>query len=330
MKCLFPLFTLIMCLLSPATHAQENFTGKAQISFSQLTDGPMDKIVYKSVSDVPLHLYVFHSKDVPQKEKRTALVIIHGGGWTGGDVEAFFPHARYFASRGATVFCVEYRLVKAGETTLENAVADCKSAMRYIRSHAADWGIDPLRIIVMGDSAGAHLSACMGTVTGFDDPNDDLQVSDAPDMAILCNPLTDFTQSSFIKVVIGGEALKKNKKPDIESLSPEIISQAKRFSPLYNVRKNSIRTLLMHGTADKVIALSQSEELYRAMKQVGSSCELIVLPGANHAFVCTYWRAPEAVVVDAMRQIDDYMCRHGFLQGKSNLVVSKPEAWLPK
>lgn len=68
----------------------------------------------------------------------------------------------------------------------------------------------------------------------------------------------------------------------------------------------------MHGTADKVIALSQSEELYRAMKQVGSSCELIVLPGANHAFVCTYWRAPEAVVVDAMRQIDDYMCRHGF------------------
>lgn len=78
-----------MCLLSPATHAQENFTGKAQISFSQLTDGPMDKIVYKSVSDVPLHLYVFHSKDVPQKEKRTALVIIHGGGWTGGDVEAF-------------------------------------------------------------------------------------------------------------------------------------------------------------------------------------------------------------------------------------------------
>jgi len=321
----------VSCLLvSVCGYAGQSVHKKTDVSFSQFMDGKTEKVVYKSVSGKPLHLYTFCPDEFRKSDKRTAVVIIHGGGWTGGEVEAFFPHARYFASRGAVAFCVEYRLVKAGESTVENCVSDCKSAMRYIRSHALELGIDPNKIIVMGDSAGGHLAGCMGTVNGFDDPKDDLTVSDAPNMAILCNPLTDFTQSSFIKIVIGGQALKSRENPDIASLSPGVISLAKRLSPLYCVRKNHIYTLIMHGTADKVISPSQSEALCQAMKKVGNNCELVMLPGASHAFVCVRWRAPEAEVVKTIRQIDDYMCRHDFLKGKSNLVLSNPEAWEPK
>jgi acetyl esterase len=320
-------FFLIVC--SSCGYSNPVTIENPEISFRQLMNGKMDSLVYKTVAGKPLHLYVAWPGKQNNVKGRTAVVIIHGGGWTAGGADAFFLHALYFASRGAVAFSVEYRLVKAYGPTIENSVADCQSAIRYIRSHAQEWGIDPNKIVVMGDSAGGHLSACMGTVQGFDDPNDNLKVSAAPNMAILCNPLSDFTSSSFIKIVVGGEALKSRINPDTASLPKETLLLARRLSPLYNVRKNQIRTLIMHGTDDTVISPLQSQALYNSMKKAGNSCELILLPGARHAFVCTYYRASEKAVVDVIRQIDDYMCRNGFLQGKSNLVPSVAELWKP-
>lgn len=330
MKFLFLSLVCVLCMQRISARGVAANRNEKSVSFGQLMEGKVDTLVYKTVGGRPLHLYAVRPEGSRRGEKRTAVVIIHGGGWTGGETEAFLPHARYFASRGAVAFSVEYRLVKAGESTVENCVADCKSAMRYVRSHAAELGIDPDKVIVMGDSAGGHLAGCMGTVTGFDDPGDDLTVSASPDMAILCNPLTDFTQSSFIKVLMGGQAIKSRENLDVASLPAEVVALAKQLSPLYNVRKNKIRTLILHGTADKVIPPAQSEELCKAMRKVGNRCELTLLPGANHAFVCVRWRASEAEVVKVIRQIDDYMCRQGFLSGKTHLVVSEPEAWQPK
>lgn len=307
----------LFMLMQLSGYGQAMIPNNTPVSFSQLMEGKAEEIIYKTVGGKSVRLYSFRPEGMREGDRRTAVVIIHGGGWTGGETEAFFPHARYFASRGAVAFSVEYRLAKAGETTVGDCISDCKSAMRYIRSHATELGINPDRIMVMGDSAGGHLAGCMGTVTGFDDPNDDLTCSDAPNMAILCNPLTDFTQSSFIRLVAGENELERT-------------ALAKRLSPLHHVRKNEISTLLVHGTADKVIAPSQSEALCEAMKQVGNDCELVLLPGANHAFVCVRWRAPEADVVNTIRLIDNYMCCYGFLKGESNLIPSVPEAWKPK
>jgi acetyl esterase len=316
LKEIYIIIYLISFCLSLPCYAQKDISNPKTISFSQLMDGSLEAVTYKNVNGKALHLYIARPGDFQRTDKRTAMIIIHGGGWTGGDVSAFFPHARYFASRGAVSFCVEYRLVKKGESTVANCVMDCKSAVRYIRAHAKEFGIDPEKIVVMGDSAGGHLSACMGTVLNFNESTDNLKISDCPNMAILCNPLSDFTESSFVKLIEGKDSL-------------EIKSLAKALSPLYNVRKNKIRTLIMHGTADKVISPLQSEALCKAMKGVGNSCDLILLPNANHAFVCVKWRASEAEVVKVIRQIDAYMCRNGFLKGASNLVTSVPEAWKP-
>ena len=171
----------------------------AMLPFGTLLQQPVPtEVVYKHTAQGDLQLFCFQPTDDKSKGACPAAVWIHGGGWTGGTCESFFPMARYTATRGAASFVVEYRLVKTnGTVTVADCVADCKSAVRYLRSHAAELSIDPHRIAVLGESAGGHLAACVGTLDGFDDPADNLRISARPDALVLYNPLTDFTQSNF-------------------------------------------------------------------------------------------------------------------------------------
>ena len=300
------------------------------ISMDTLLRGPkMTEIVIKTIQNEEVKIFFIKPSDFKQGEKRTAVVWIHGGGWTGGSTESFFPHARYFAFRGAVGFCIQYRLVKPYGTTVADCLADCKSTIRYIREHAAELGVDPDKIVVMGDSAGGHLASCLGTIDGFDNPTDNLKISAKPNAMVLYNPLSDFTQSNFIKTIIGGAAL--DKKPTPESLIPtkEQMELAKKLSPLYNVHKNQPPTLVLHGTDDTVISPQQSIQFTEAMKKAGNQCELILLPKNTHAFVCTNWKATEEVVISAIKEADKFLVSLGFLKGEPTLVLSKVPAWIP-
>ena len=289
----FKLLILIFFGISAASLESKSLQIKREfststISLDTLLRGPaMTEVLIKKVNNEEVKLFYIKPNNNQDAKNRTAVVWIHGGGWTGGSTESFFPHARYFASRGAVGFCIQYRLVKSdGSVTVGDCLADCKSAIRYIREHAAELGIDPNKIFVMGDSAGGHLASCLGTIDGFDDSLDNLKISAVPNAMVLYNPLSDFTTSVFINRIIGGAAL--DKKPSPESLIPneEQIKLAKKLSPLYNVRKNQPPTLVLHGTDDKVILPEQSVQFTKAMKKAGNHCQLILLPNTTHAFVC--------------------------------------------
>jgi len=298
---------------------------------SLLQKPEMKELIYKTIGETKLRMFWIQPSDLKPGQKRTAVVWIHGGGWMGGITETFLPHTRYFASRGAVGFCIDYRLVKAdGSSTVADCLTDCKSAIRYIREHAAELGIDPDKIIVMGDSAGGHLCSCLGTVDGFDDPADNLKISAKPNAMVLYNPLSDFTNSPFIKMIIGGAAL--DKKPLPESLIPTDAQTAlaKSLSPLYNVRANQPPCLILHGLDDKVILPEQSQQFANAMEKSGNKCELILLPNTTHAFVCANYKAPEPDVVSAIREADKYLISIGLLKGEPTLIVSKEPAWIPK
>lgn len=301
------------------------------ISMDTLLRGPkMTEVVIKTIKAEEVKIYYIKPSNFKPGEKRTAVVWIHGGGWTGGSTESFFPHARYFATRGAVGFCIEYRLVKPYGTSVADCLADCKSAIRYIREHATELGIDPDKIIVMGDSAGGHLASCLGTIDDFDNPTDNLKISAKPNAMVLYNPLSDFTQSQFVRIIIGGAAL--DKKPTPESLIPtnEQTELARKLSPLYNVHKNQPPTLVLHGTDDTVILPEQSVQFTEVMKKAGNKCELILLPITTHAFVCANYKAPEEVVVSAIRESDKFIVSLGLLKGEPTLVLSKEPAWIPK
>lgn len=90
-------------------------------------------------------------------DKLPACVLVHGGGWTGGDKERFTPLAIALAQRGYVVANIEYRL--AGAAHYPAAVQDCNAAVRFVRAHAKRFGLDPDRVGTWGGSAGGHLVA---------------------------------------------------------------------------------------------------------------------------------------------------------------------------
>ena len=172
MRKLLFLFLVIFVSLLSGLHAKVVENQSNCISLDSLVRGPkMTEVVVKRVNDVPVKVFYTLPSGWKKADKRTAVVWIHGGSWTGGSAYNFFPHARYFAARGAVGFSVEYRLLKKNRTTVGDCLADCKSVIRYIREHAAELGIDPVKIIVMGDSAGGHLASCLGTIDGFPAPS---------------------------------------------------------------------------------------------------------------------------------------------------------------
>ena len=291
-----------------------------------------ESITYKRVGAQELKLQVFRPPGVAPGDRRPALVLIHGGAWKGGEADVFFPHAAYFAARGLVAISIDYRLLQAepGGVTMADCLTDCKSAMRYIRGHAAEFGVDPGRVGVMGDSAGGHLAGALGTVAGFDDPADNPTVSAIPDAMIPCNPISDLTEGNWISFIIRGPALAR--KPAPADLVPTAaqLDLARKLSPIYQIKPGLPPTLLMHGLQDRIVEPGQSRRFAAAALEAGNRCDLVLLPEASHAFVLTGYRASEPAVVEVIRRIDGFLVSLGWLAGPPTLTVSEPPAWSAK
>jgi len=113
----------------------------------------------------PLTLNVY--KPVAATLGRPAVILVHGGSWTQGNPDMMDVQGKLLAQQGWVGFSVSYRLATAGNPTWPGNADDIRSAVRWVGEHARDYGADPTRIALMGESAGGHLAAVVGT-TGFD------------------------------------------------------------------------------------------------------------------------------------------------------------------
>ena len=113
--------------------------------------------VYKTVNGTAVALDVFSPQVLDVAKPRPVLIYFHGGGWTSGDKGYTYQFSRYFARRGLVVATVNYRFMTQGATGIEGTKAFClldaKSAIRWVRSHAKELGVDPNRVILGGSSA---------------------------------------------------------------------------------------------------------------------------------------------------------------------------------
>ena len=293
------------------------------------TTPPMQEMVYKTTKDTLLKIYYIKPTNAKPGKKYPAIIWIHGGGWTSGTASTFFPHAKYFALRNAVGFSIEYRLVKYGGTGIEVCLEDCKSAIRFIRLHAKELNIDPDKIIVLGDSAGGHLAAALGTIDVFNDTTDDLSISAKPNAMVLYNPCVDMTVYPLVKNIFSN-SIQNTKTIDSAAITPEKWQLARSFSPITYVKKGQPQCLILHGLDDKVIPCEQSVRFAEAMNKAGNDCKILLLAKTRHAFVVPKYTATEAQVVAAIAEGDKYLTSLGYLHGAPPLRVSIEPSWQKK
>ena len=113
--------------------------------------------------------FSFQQTRLKPTDHRPAIVFFFGGGWSGGDKKQFYQQAKAMAEHGMLAFSADYRVKTRNKTTPFECVKDGKSAIRWVREHAAELGVDPDRIVASGGSAGGHVAACTGVIEGAEE-----------------------------------------------------------------------------------------------------------------------------------------------------------------
>jgi acetyl esterase len=263
-----------------------------------------EMFVYKTVNEREMKLYVSKPPEWKSSDQRPAIVFFHGGGWVGGKSSQFNGHCEYFASRGLVCATVDYRLMARGtnETPLV-CIQDAKSAMRWVRSHAKELGIDSARIASAGGSAGGHLAAFCGLVEGKDDPQDDFSISPKSNAMILYNPVFNNGPGQYAYARVG--------------------EHYKEFSPAHNITSNAPPAVIFLGTQDHLIPVETAKDFQMQMKKAGAKCDLHLYEGQKHGF---YGAGNPKYYFETMTEVDKFLAELGWLKGSPTFKMPPPRA----
>jgi acetyl esterase/lipase len=205
------------------------------------------------------------------------VVVIRGGGWMVGDHKRFAHVASGLAERGVAAACIEYRT--ADKAAFPGAIQDVKAAVRWMRTNATKYGIDPQVIGAIGGSSGAHMALLAGLTPEFPQFEGDggnIDVSSKIDAVVAMAVPADLLALSSENQLVVGEFL---------SASPETNESLWRFaSPVSHIGISGPPVLLLHGANDDSVPISQSINFAERYREVGGRVEVRILKGAPHAF----------------------------------------------
>ncbi|MDQ6665395.1 MAG: alpha/beta hydrolase [Acidobacteriota bacterium] len=195
-----------------------------------------------------------------------AAILVHGGAWVAGDKQAAFePIEQTLTGAGFATFSINYRL--APKYLFPAAVHDVERAVAFVIKNAAMYKVDPDRVVLIGESAGAQLaemaavdkSTKAAAVVSFYAPSD------------LSSLVNSGTVPDAVRQITGDSPL-----------TGIVLRSLRRFSPIEKVHKNMPPILFIHGTDDHIVPFESSGQMCDRMKEVGASCEVIPVTGGDH------------------------------------------------
>ncbi len=263
--------------------------------------------VYKQIGDVELKLWVFEPQDHQRDDSRPAIVFFFGGGWKSGSPSQFVEQSRFVNQLGMVAIVADYRVRQRHQTLATRCVADAKSAIRWVRQHASELGVDPNRIVAAGGSAGGHLAACTALLTEFDEPDESSEVSSRPNALALFNPA--LVLDNFDGVRFDPEKL--------ADLTERAGVDTSRISPIHHVKGDLPPTIIFHGEADTTVPFSTVKRFSEVASELGNQCELVGYPGAGHGFF-NHGRGgdPGEHYLDTMYQLHRFLNGLGYVESK--------------
>ncbi len=307
-KVLVATAAVLACLTGVSVGAPE--VSGEQVIEQDMKQGVIDTIpnvVYAQVktlrSNRPLRMTVL----VPRNDLlKPAIVYFPGGGFTTADYEKFIQMRLALAEAGFVVAAAEYRTVPDKFPALLN---DAKSAVRYLRAHAKEFGIDPNRIGVLGDSAGGYLAMMTG-VTGnetkydqgdFLDQKSDVQavvsifgISDLRNIGEgYSHEIQKVHESPAVTeaLLLNGPAFDKSPGLTIKELEEKAVEA----SPITHVKGSEPPFLLLHGDKDTLVSPIQSKQMYEAIKAKNGDAQYYVLRNARHGDAS--WYQPNVIAL---------------------------------
>lgn len=266
---------------------------------------PAKSVVFKKTPQADLSLHFYFPEGWKPDDRRPAVVFWFGGGFVGGTPSQFYAKAEYFAGRGLVCAAAEYRVRNTHGTGLDKCVEDARSAMRWVKQHAAEYGIDPEKVIASGGSAGGTLSLLVALGTGPDAEDDPKEISPRPCAMVLFNPAQ-------------GEAVTSRVDPKLCD-KPRVLDE---IAGLDRPEQGQPPAIFFFGTDDALLA--PSEAFCRKAIDLGNRCELWTAAGEGHGF---FNRSPwhEATLEKA----DEFLASLGYLQGPPT-IKPRQEATLKR
>jgi acetyl esterase/lipase len=221
---------------------------------------------YRKVGATELKLWIFGESD--PKVPKPAIVFFFGGGWNSGSPGQFEEQARHFVKRGMIAITADYRVKSRHGVQVVECVKDAKAAIAWVRENARRLGIDPSKIAASGGSAGGHLAAATGTISGFgsdERPNAMILFNPASTLA----PIGDWNPPASAGARVGTERLG---------------AEAQVISPAHHIGAHTPPTLILHGKADTTVPYASVVAFESEMKKAGRPCKLVGYEGAGHGF----------------------------------------------
>ncbi len=268
-----PIFCLLSLVAWFCAQAQTN------VDFQRTED-----VIYGRKSGTALTLDVFQ----PRPANGVGIILMVSGGWFSAHE---FINADYFKpllKRGYTVFTVVHG--SQPKFNITEIVPDIHRAVRFIRHNAARYGVDPNRLGITGGSAGGHLSLTLGTQGGPGEAKakDPVDRESSTVQCVACFfPPTDFLNYSQPgEDAVGVGILEKFKAAfgPRSDTAEERQKLGREISPIYFIHSNMPPILIIHGDADKLVPICQSQTFVKRCEEVGSTAKLVVREGKLHGW----------------------------------------------